>query len=201
VDRAIELAPGYGTANVFRANLLACLGRSEEGLAVLMRYEEETPGGLGGSGWIRAMHYFYARRYDDAIGYLREGLLRYPRSAVWREFLGLAYSMNGMHEEALAQCDSMGVYRDRYPHIFLARAGRRAEAMAEFEMNRAAGDPYFVAMFFTAVGERDSALQWLDTAYAQKSMFLFWVRVEPFFDGLREDPRFAAFLKRMDSSG
>src|SRR5947208_12510731 len=58
-------------------------------------------------------------------------------------------------------------------------------------------DPYFLAEIYVALGERDRALQALETAYNQRSSWMVWLKVEPKFDQLRGDPRFKDLVRRV----
>jgi hypothetical protein len=46
-------------------------------------------------------------------------------------------------------------------------------------------------------GERDEAFQWLEKAYHERSAWLVCARVDPKYDNLRSDPRFADLLRRL----
>jgi len=47
----------------------------------------------------------------------------------------------------------------------------------------------------------EQAFAWLDKAVEDRSFFLIWLKVEPLFDGLRDEPRFNNLLKRMNLAG
>jgi hypothetical protein len=44
----------------------------------------------------------------------------------------------------------------------------------------------------------DKAFEWLDRAYAQHDLNLNWTKVDPLLRNLHNDPRFAAFLKKLN---
>ena len=46
--------------------------------------------------------------------------------------------------------------------------------------------------------DRDLAMQWLDRAYAQKDASLVEIVGEPLFNNLANDPRYVAFLRKMN---
>ena len=48
------------------------------------------------------------------------------------------------------------------------------------------------------LGDLDQAFAWLDKAYDERSHWLLYLNVEPKFDLLRPDPRFAALRRRLD---
>jgi len=47
------------------------------------------------------------------------------------------------------------------------------------------------------LGDIDAAFELLDQAYADKANALVYLNVEPFFDPLRADPRYAKLIKKM----
>jgi hypothetical protein len=57
---------------------------------------------------------------------------------------------------------------------------------------------YRVASVHAWRGERDSAFEWLDRAYARHDLELRWLKVDPFLRKIRADPRFAALLRKMN---
>ena len=56
---------------------------------------------------------------------------------------------------------------------------------------------FFVAQSYAYRGDHDLALEWLERAYEQKDVALVEIVGEPLFDGLADDPRFKAFLRKM----
>ena len=84
----------------------------------------------------------------------------------------------------------------------LARAGRRREALATLdELRRIAKprdpSPFRLAYVHIGLGETDVAFDWLEKAVEARDWQLGMLKVEPAFDGLRSDPRFAALLERV----
>jgi serine/threonine protein kinase/tetratricopeptide (TPR) repeat protein len=56
--------------------------------------------------------------------------------------------------------------------------------------------PYFVATFFAELGEKDKAFATLNEALETKDQHVAWMKVDPFMDPLRDDPRFPEMLRR-----
>jgi hypothetical protein len=84
----------------------------------------------------------------------------------------------------------------------LARSGRDADARAVLQALRARAAQQYVSPFDFAVvhaglGERDEAFAWLEKAYADGANRLTFMRIEPAFEPLRADGRFASLLRRM----
>ena len=58
--------------------------------------------------------------------------------------------------------------------------------------------PSSIAAVYAYRGESDEAFKWLDRAYEQKDSLLYGLKYRPEFDGLHDDPRYKAFLKKMN---
>ncbi|MEP7148287.1 MAG: hypothetical protein ABI857_05330, partial [Acidobacteriota bacterium] len=56
----------------------------------------------------------------------------------------------------------------------------------------------YVAMIYAALGDRDKAFDELELAYAAHDWRLTFLKVELFMKPLRDDPRYAALVKRMN---
>jgi tetratricopeptide (TPR) repeat protein len=205
--RALELDPNYTLAHHLYSHCLLALGRTEESLAESKRALELEPLHLvvgGHLGW----HFLYARQYDQAIEQFRKTLELDPAFPQAQRYSAWAYLQKGMHPEAVAALraalDSVG----RNPQIegelghALAVAGRRAEALAMLEGLRRLSatryvSPYSIALVHAGLGDRDQALAWLDKAYAERSDYMPYLRLEPMLDGLRADHRFDALVGRV----
>jgi len=48
----------------------------------------------------------------------------------------------------------------------------------------------FIAAIYTGMGEKDLAIQWLQKAYRDHEVELYWLKIEPLFNSLHNDPRF-----------
>ena len=65
------------------------------------------------------------------------------------------------------------------------------------EANHEREDAFGTALAYTYAGNKDRALTSLDRAYEERSFGIAWLAVDPAYDSLRSDPRFAALLRRM----
>jgi hypothetical protein len=81
--------------------------------------------------------------------------------------------------------------------------GRKADsdsALAQMAKGQADHDPFHIALVYAFRGESDDAFKWLDRAYAQKGggNNLAYIKTYPAFRKLEGDPRYEAFLKKMN---
>lgn len=56
---------------------------------------------------------------------------------------------------------------------------------------------FYLAMVWAGLGETDRAFALLDEAHRERFPFLWQVRVQPEFDPLRDDPRYAELRRRL----
>jgi hypothetical protein len=57
---------------------------------------------------------------------------------------------------------------------------------------------YWVAVLYAALGDKDAAFAELEKAYEAHDWFLQRIKVDPFMDPLRDDPRFNALVRRLN---
>ena len=204
--QALALNPNNSTAHLDYAQWLMSHGRVDEALAWSRRARELDPLGKTGDtiGWML----FQARRYDDSIRELRSFLAVYPNDAIAHLFLAFPMIANGQAEEAIPDLEKTATMMHRSPGALEllatahARAGHRAEALRlleELKQRRKTG--YVQATSFInpnlALGNYDEAFVWFERAYHEREGILQWLKVHPFFDPVRGDPRFADLLHRV----
>jgi len=57
-------------------------------------------------------------------------------------------------------------------------------------------NPYFVATFFAELGEKDKAFAMLNEAIDTKDQHANQMKVDPFMDPLRDEPRFRETMRK-----
>jgi adenylate cyclase len=85
--------------------------------------------------------------------------------------------------------------------IVYARMGDKTEARKIAEQYESASwsDPneaYTAAILFFALGEKDRGLELLDKACDFRSRRLVFLKTSPYFETVRQEPRFLALLKK-----
>ena len=205
--RALKLNPNYAIAHQFYGIGLASQGRFEESITEEKRAVELDPLSQIINVTLARMLYT-ARRYDEATTILRKIVELEPNYFPGHVILGMVAVTTGREEEALRE---MRKARELAPDstwvmVNLARAyarsGQRQAALAMLkELEQIAKQRYAPAYQFAIIhaelGETDAAFQWLDRAIEEPSAILMMIKVEPIFDVLRGDPRFAAVVRRI----
>jgi DNA-binding winged helix-turn-helix (wHTH) protein/TolB-like protein len=205
--RALELRPSYATAHQWYGGYLISQGRFEEGIQQIERARELDPNSPIINASVGWFHYF-AREYDKAIEEGRRAINLDSSTGIAHFFLGEAYLMKGMHDEAIAELRRAlaGAPNDPESLAALAQAsylaGRRDEAMKVVQelldqARRAYVPPFYIAVAYAGVDNKDEAFRWFDKAYQERAPDLVGLGTEPRFDQIRPDPRFADLLKRI----
>ena len=202
--RAIALNPSLSEPHLHWGVLLGMRGELDRGLEELKQAEQLEPLLTVAKTRAGSLLYF-ARRYDEAIEQVTESLALDDRPGIAHALLGRIYLHTGRYDLALAEFAKI---RGPTPGSFgdvgqaLALSGRRAEALAELDRviklstqrYVPAGD---IASIYAGLGDTENALVWLDRALQQRASMLGFLAQNPTFDGLHDDPRFAAIVDRV----
>ena len=117
---------------------------------------------------------------DSAITSAREGLRRLPNEERIRLALAFAYAFNGQSGAAASEADTVSTTRSVWKDGFQG---------APISLN--------VAEIRALSGQRDHAIALLDSLLKMPGFVTpAYLRIDPFFDGLRADPRFRALVER-----
>jgi serine/threonine-protein kinase len=202
--RALELNPNYPTAHTWYAYYLAAVGRHDEAISECKRAVELDPlseitiVGLGYTG------YFMARQYDQALEQYRKTLEINPSFAKARAGLMNTYLQKGMYEEAFAERLKFRLPAAESADLKQAyksdgwRAIRRRDLKMDLAYSRLHYlPPSDLAMDYASVGDKDRAFEWLEKVFQERNSVLVYLKVDPRWDSLRSDPRFADLLRRI----
>jgi tetratricopeptide (TPR) repeat protein len=116
---------------------------------------------------------------------------------------GLVLLARSQPQAALAEMRKEPIDAFRFIGLALAyfALGAKHEsdaALAQLLNSYTASVPAGVAAVYAYRGESDEAFQWLDRAYEQKDSLLYRIKFATEFDGVHGDPRYKAFLHKMN---
>ena len=205
--RAIELKTSYVMAHEWYAEYLAALGRYDEALAEIKRAQQLDPLSVPVNravGWVL----YFARRYDEAIEELKKTLAMNPEFLGARLVLWWVYIAKAAYEEAIvdirreAERPGLRTVKKLMLGYACATSGNREEAngiLWELEAKLAGEDRLALlsALLFTALDIKDRAFQQLHRAYEIREPGLLFLKVAPWLDPLRSDPRYGALMEKL----
>jgi serine/threonine-protein kinase len=203
--QAVVESPNDGRIRYHYASLLAATGRTTAALKEIREASELDPGSVAARLGL-GVNLYYARRYRESIAAFEDLLREDPNLRA--AFVGLAKSLNmvGDYQKAIDTIELARFRDEPAPLVDVARAealrGNRSEArrlISILEARAAQGDVAreYVAAAWLALGDRERALDLLEVAVDERSPTVIWLQVDPRFDALRTDLRFATLLRRI----
>ncbi len=205
--RAIEINPNFALAHLYYGNYLLVMGRVDASIAETRRALELEPLSIEINLTI-GLHLVNLRRPDEAINRLRE-TLELDQNHWWALVgLGQAYMQQGNFPEALVKMNKASLIENditdplAYLGYAYAVSGRKEEARKvidelKLRSKRSYVNPYFIAMVYAGLDEKDQAFALLEKACKDRNSLVLNLNVDPEFDNLRSDPRFADLLRRV----
>jgi TolB-like protein/Tfp pilus assembly protein PilF len=205
--RAIELDPDYAIAYNWYGVMLACIGRDDEAVEIMMRAQQLDPGSMiinRDLGCVLS----WVRRIDDAERQLKKTIEMDPDFIPARAHLGRVYTAKGMYDEALAEyeiirrLDSEWFNLDVMLGFTLAKAGRTEESRKILEKILASigtqkGKQSELAIIYLGLGDIDKAFEHYEKAIDNHEFGAALLDVQLWLDDMRADPRFEELRKKI----
>lgn len=200
--RARELNPKL--VHAWYGAYLLTFNRVAEAEAEHQKFEAFMPFGAG-SGLFQ--HFYYTGQYDRALDLINRKLETSSNSSVLHNWLGLVYEQKGRMGEAIEECqkaislsegiDGLGALG----HVY-AVSGKLSDAentlrkLDELSKHKYVS-PFQKALIYAGLGKNDQALAELEKAYNERSLLPVVLRWDPRLNGLRSEPRFRDFVRRV----
>jgi len=161
--------------------------------------------------------YLWARRYDEALAQFQKANRMDPNFAINLERLAHLFTYTGRFGDAIDEETRARMLAGEEPKAALAKADALRTALAThgprgywekvLELSAEQDNPpesyagsYGLAILCTRLAENQKAIECLERAYTERQLALTEIGIEPAFDGLRSEPRFAALVRRLGLS-
>jgi TolB-like protein/Flp pilus assembly protein TadD len=208
--RAFELNANYPTAHHWYSRYLRGLGRTDEAYREIKRAEELDPLSLV---IINNVAEMYIDRGDlnSATRECQRMIDLDPNFWAAHQTLGIVLAKQGRYDEALAEAQKSAQFSNRgnaslalLGHVY-ARLGRRSETdvvITELEKRYAdkAADGRDLAVVYAGFDDKDQVFAWLEKAFANHSVMLAFLKLEPLLEPLQSDPRWKDLERRVGIS-
>ena len=206
--KAIELKPSYAMAHMWYFLLLHERSLWDESLEQIEKTLELDPL----SPVANANHggfYLHKKEYGKALGlFKRAAELGSPGA---HGQMAWTYGMMKMHDDMKRECATqVELLHDTYPLMRVAadtliayleddkQTVRRILPELEAHLDEASVDAYNIAGFYFYLGENDRGFEWLEKSYSRREGSILEIRVDDLLDGIRTDPRYLDFLRRLE---
>ncbi len=201
--RAIELNPNCVTARQWYALFHALRGddgngaiAAAESIQEIVRARELAPYSLSLLLDAAEMQYYarhaMAYNFGFAAKSLRHAHMLNPHSHSVRDLLVRSYWMNGEPEAAVALLG----WQHGGPQDFARFYAGPRKGTRDFD-NISPTDAYQHALWHAHLNQRAEALDLLERAFNDHHFFIIYLKAEPFFDNLRDEPRFQELLRKV----
>ncbi|HKA20039.1 MAG TPA: protein kinase [Blastocatellia bacterium] len=205
--QALAINPKSAQAHQWYSNLLVALGRPDEAIAHTKLAQE-----MDSTSLIIRSHfgfvYFFAHLYDESITTCQKVLELDPTFFAVRRYLGQSYTQKGRYDQAISEFQKAVVgsggsalIRAELGHTF-GVSGRKDEAekiLGELKQLRTEKyfSPYHLALVYSGLGNKEETFNALERAVEERADYLVFLNVDPRFEWLHQDPRFASLKQRV----
>jgi tetratricopeptide (TPR) repeat protein len=208
------LNPNNAQVNLFYSNgYLSPFGRHDEAIAEMKIAAELDPYSLAIQSFL-GRTYVWARRYDQALAQFQKANDLDPNFAVTHERLAHLYADLGRFSEAITEESTARALTGEDAQLVQSHdeALRNAvsahgsagywQTQLEFASARpnppeAYDDAFGIAIIYARLGEKQKAIDSLESTYTERTVAMSEVGIEPAFDALRSEARFHALLRRV----
>jgi Tfp pilus assembly protein PilF len=204
--QAIALNSNYAEAHHQYAWYLAMIGKETESLAEMRVAQELDPM----SQIINVdlnLPLYLSRRFDETAMLARKDIDMFPDFFLPHMLLGNALFFKGDHAGGIKEMEK-AKEMEPTPHLkgqlacLYARANRKDEARKVLqdlleEAKERYVAPYWIAMIYVGLDEKDDAFKWFEKAYEERSWFLIFIKMDPWMDSVRSDPRYINLIQRI----
>jgi adenylate cyclase len=202
LQQVATLAPGSAEGLSGEALLFTTLGRWDDALRQIKAALAQDPMDPN-SFWMLTMIQAHRGHLPEAEAAMRRALDIRSTYAYGHFYLGLLLLARGdrdaplleMQQETSDDGQQAGLAMVYYA---LGRTAESDAALARLLKEHADGDAFEIAEVFAFRGQADDALHWLERAYVQKDAALYFVKFDLPLKSLAADPRFKAFLRKMN---
>lgn len=197
--------PNYAEAHHQYGWYLALTGRPMEGVAEMKLAQQLDPVNIAINIDVNAPYYL-ARQFDQSIAQSRKALEMFPNSFA-HYTLGWALVQKGDYSTGIGELQRARAIEAMPLTISTlgwsyAKSGRKDEARKSLVAlkqlsKRRHVTPYWIAMIYVGLDEKDEAFVWLEKAFQERSFWLMWIKMDPMVDSLRSDARFTDLMRRI----
>jgi TolB-like protein/DNA-binding winged helix-turn-helix (wHTH) protein len=198
---AVDLDPNDARVHAYYGMFLVAMGKVEQGLAEERKAQELDPFSEN-TNLTYTWTLYLAHRFDAAIENAKHALSISPSYGEYY-WLGQCYEKKNMPDEAIEFY--LKVWSDSPKELPLRRAAYQRGGLAGYwrederlRRRRSEKIDYILqAMYHAHRGEKEKAIKQLELAYREHCDGLQFLKVEPVYDDLRDDPRFKQLLARL----
>ncbi len=205
--RSIECNPDYALGYHWYANLLTAKGQHEAAHIAIMHALDIDPVSIITLVWAGVTAHL-AHRFEEAVKHYQSALELDPHFIWAHMYMAQALEQLGNLKGALREFEttlklsggsSCVKAMKAHAHAVAGDKSSAREILSELKRARSRRNmpSYDIAATYTALGESDRAVAWLNRACDERNMKLFTLTQDPRFDSLRQGPAFKEIIAQI----
>jgi tetratricopeptide (TPR) repeat protein len=187
------------------------MGRADEAIAVTKRTLELDPLSPQSAVTV-AVSYYFARQYDRALEQAQRAvkldptLFKRTGGSGWRTRRRTSFSKRVTSSNSRYNFPRSTSHISQTPRGSTLGRARRLKPDRLSPGERIVQDSIYFSMAnwthlsYVALGDKAEVFVWMDRAYAERDGWLLTLRVNPWFEPLRSDPRFDELVRRVEAA-
>lgn len=209
LEKAIALNPNYPTAHLFYGNLLQYTGEStERGIDEIKKALSLDPLSIN-LNYVLGRNYYAAHKFDSAYDQLRKTLTLDSGFNLAKGnlvYILLARKQYSEAFEVIKHIDKTGTSKTAYyqgPLLCYAYAVTGDKTRAKMELEKTLAEypdqsPYHLAGTYLLLNDYNEVFNKLEKAYDLRELFVYFLKVDPTFETIRNEPRFKSLMKKIN---
>ncbi|HUI11777.1 MAG TPA: protein kinase [Bacteroidota bacterium] len=205
--RAVALSPGNASVHQWYSLTEGFRGKLGPSLEEMKKARDLDPLSLVINADI-AYDQMFLKDYDGAVDQFNKTLDLDPRFVVALSGLAETYALKGAGSQAVGAAERARALAPRDPLVLgilgfaYGRNGQNDSARSVLDTllamsARSADIGYFVAFVYAGLGDREETLRWLSKSVDESEIHVRSIKIDPSWDDVRGDPRFAAMVKKL----
>ncbi|MEJ7577686.1 MAG: protein kinase [Pyrinomonadaceae bacterium] len=205
--KAIELNPNVAAIHLGYGWFLMSAARFDEATTEMEKAREFDPSSLTAN-VARGRLFYFSQQYDQALQHFQKIIAVEPNSPGSYLSLAQIYRQKQMYAEFFeAFIKYQGLIGTPLEDIEELRKASKDSGFPDFarkmlDINKTKAkttrvSPTIFALLNTHLGQKDEAFAWLEKSFDERDPLLVQLKINPEFDSLRDDPRYADLLRRI----
>jgi adenylate cyclase len=200
LEKAIDLDPNNAIAHMNYGLVLMYSTPDKEGALRELKNAVDLDPLSFRTNLVLARNYYFAGKYDLAMAQFKKvtalsdsnqkGFTIYLTGLTYlkKHLFPLAKEAFDQLPEGLGRCYGYAAMGDKTKAIMWLEKASKKEA----------NNHYTLSQVYVALGNFDEAMNQLEVAYENRLILMFWIKVDPAFDPIRNEPRFKKLIKKMN---
>jgi TolB-like protein len=208
LSRAVQMDPGDAGLQYGYSYLLCMVGRFDEAWQVILKARTLDPVSVPAFNYT-GVTYYLMRKYAEARTTFSECIRMHPLAIREYDHMAKVFLANGEYDQVEPVINAGLLLTSLRPPSMLCylsaaynfsgnyeRSNKLLQELIERSLRGEKGINVYLAQYYAISNNITEAYHWLEKAVQTNDVDLFWLKVDPLFDNLRDDSRYKDYLIR-----